>query len=623
MTLSIKAHTAWKLGLRNIGRVALYRLGLRTGVHPVLRIQADITGEEFFKPPRFSSNLAESLPRASERWRQCALYFGWKSIPVDSREPDWHANLFLGTRVERTDRPWHKIPDFDPAVGDIKTIWEPSRFEWLLPMAQRAVHGQVEEVARMNLWLADWTRVNPAYLGPNWKCGQEASIRVIHLAIAARLLGQDNQPRPDLLRLVRAHVARIYPTISYAMGQDNNHGTSEAAGLFIGGHWCHAHGVEEALTWARAGRRLLENRVRRLIGADGSFSQYSVNYHRLMLDTLSIAELWRRWHGLEPFSQEFYARARAAASWLYAMVNPEIGDAPNLGANDGARILPLVDTDYRDYRPSVQLAMALFYNTRAYAPAGAYDDHLAWLGMSVSDTPAPEPGSVQFDEGGYALLRRGPWLALLRYPRFRFRPSHCDVLHVDLWYGEDNLLRDGGTYSYNAADDWLAYFPGTVAHNTIQFDGRDQMPRLGRFLWGAWPKADRIEPLDVRDDSVSFGAAYRDWKGARHSRRVRLDDRGMVVQDEIAGFSERAVLRWRLKPDEWELNQEGANSETRVVVTCGPYSLQIQADVPIVRAEIMQGWESRYYLKKTPLPVLEVEVQSAGTLITKVIRHKE
>ena len=41
-------------------------------------------------------------------------------------------------------------------------------------------------------------------------------------------------------------------------------------------------------------------------------------------------------------------------------------------------------------------------------------------------------------------------MAMLRYPRFRYRPGHADALHLDLWLGDRNILRDGGTYSYNA-----------------------------------------------------------------------------------------------------------------------------------------------------------------------------
>lgn len=622
MSLALHAKTALRLGLSNIARVAVYRLGLRTGLHPVLRVQADIGGQRFFRALQGGKSEHITRPPASQRWRVDATFFGWRNMPLAGSTPDWHANPFHRTRVATPQKFWYEIPDFDSAVGDIKTIWEASRFEWLLPMAQRARLGDQGEIDRMNEWLADWCAHNPAYRGPNWKCGQEASIRVIHLAVAARLLGQDAEPEPDLLRLVYAHLLRVYPTISYAMGQDNNHGTSEAVGLFVGGHWCHASGIEEGLRWAEAGRKLLENRVRRLVEPDGSFSQYSVNYHRLMLDTLCVAELWRRWHGLEPFSQQFYERAKAAVNWLYAIVNAETGDAPNVGANDGARLLPLVDADYRDFRPSVQLAMALFQDQRAYTTPGLYDFHLAWLGVPVPERSARTPASSQFEHGGYAVLRRDRWFVLMRYPRFRFRPSQCDALHVDVWFEGDNLLRDGGTYSYNAEAVWQAYFPGTASHNTIQFDGREQMPRLGRFLWGAWLATDHIEPLRGDNESIIFGASYRDSKGARHSRRLRLDSRGLTVQDRIDGFSERAVLRWRLKPGDWEFQHKLDGNQHHVVVGCGLYTLEVRADVPLVRCELVQGWESRYYLQKTPLPVLEVEVRSPGTLTTEFTRRE-
>lgn len=623
MSLSIQTQTAWRLGIPNIARVFLYRVGLRTGLHPVVRLQANIGGSSFFEPITPSSSRESETPLVAPRlWDRDATYFGWKTLAVQDRPPDWHANPFVGSRASGSDRPWWQIPDFDPRVGDIKTVWEPSRFDWLLPMAQRARLGDERELGRLNEWLADWCAANPAYFGPNWKCGQEASIRVIHLALAARILGQEQRSQSDLLRLVEAHLQRIYPTISYAMGQDNNHGTSEAAGLFIGGHWSFANGAAVGQRWARAGRRLLENRVRRLIGRDGSFSQYSVNYHRLMLDTLCIVELWRRWHDLESFSPLFYERARAATHWLYSMVNAETGDAPNVGANDGARLLPLVDADYRDYRPTVQLAMALFLDRRAYTKAGLHDAHLHWLGVDLPDEVATDPESVRFDEGGYSLLREAPWFALLRYPRYRFRPGHCDALHLDLWHGTENVLRDGGTYSYNTEPSLEDYFPGTAAHNTVEFDGQDQMPRISRFLRGAWLQAHDVLPVQRDGERVAAGAAYRDWQGATHNRRVEMDAAGLVVTDQVAGFSERAVLRWRLSPGEWHLEAAVGGDSSRIRLVSEFYTLEVLSDVRVVRCELVEGWESRYYLQKTVLPVLEVEVHSGGTLVTTVRRRK-
>jgi len=164
------------------------------------------------------------------------------------------------------------------------------------------------------------------------------------------------------------------------------------------------------------------------------------------------------------------------------MVSSLNGDGPNLGANDGARLLQLTDTTYRDHRPSVQLAMALFAGQRAYAEEGPWNHALQWLGVPLPQALASQPGSQVADDGGFAILRRGAAMAMLRYPRFRFRPSQADALHLDLWLDGDNLLRDAGSYSYNTEPKWLNYFGGTASHNTVQFDERDQMPRLSRFF---------------------------------------------------------------------------------------------------------------------------------------------
>src|SRR5207237_687517 len=157
-----------------------------------------------------------------------------------------------------------------------------SRLDWAVSFAQQAAAGSGPALGRLNAWLADWTEHNPAYKGHNWKCAQEVSFRVMHLALASLVLGQTATPPAALVDLLVMHLARIEPTIAYARAQQNNHGTSESAALFIGGSWLARMGRPQGARWAEQGRRLLEDRVARLIAADGSFSQHSVNYHRLM-----------------------------------------------------------------------------------------------------------------------------------------------------------------------------------------------------------------------------------------------------------------------------------------------------------------------------------------------------
>ncbi len=609
-----KARTALALGLLNIAKVIIYRISLKLGWHPVRRLKATMPCGPFFQQVQETAVVA--APAVSSWDTQAMLFSRW-TFDLSAVPPDWLVNPFNRQRVGTVNHEWWQIPDFDPAVGDIKLVWEMSRFDWVLAFAQRASKGDSESLVRLNHWLADWCLHNPPYRGPNWKCGQEASIRIIHLAMASLILGQVRTATSGLRDLLQVHLKRIAATLQYAIAQDNNHGTSEAAALFIGGSWLAVHGSEEGKRWLLTGRRWLENRADRLIGNEGSFSQHSLNYHRMMLDTFCMVEVWRRHMGLKALSTRCNSRVLSAAKWLRQMVNPITGDGPNLGANDGARLLQLADSEYRDYRPSVQLAMALFAGQRAYSTSGSWDYTLDWLGVALPDEIAPLPCDFMADDGGFVVIRRGAAMVLLRYPRFRFRPSHADALHLDLWIGSNNVLRDAGTYSYNSGSEWISYFCGTESHNTVQFDERDQMPSLSRFLFGDWLKTEGLQQITDDGQVTHFSAGYSDRWNATHHRQIRLRDNNLTVIDNVHGFTKKAVLRWRLIPANWLIEQ----TEKGLHLTSDAhYSLRlsVSTSAPVERCEVVSGWESRHYLEKTPVQVLELEVRQSCTLTTEV-----
>ncbi len=601
--LATKVGTLLSLGIGNVWRVGLYRVGIKTGLHPVQRLVAGPATAPFFRPPQRPPPVQGV---AREDWRSgYGRVFGQTVVLARNAPPDWFCALDGGPCLNDK-RPWWNIRDFDPQVGDIKRIWEASRLDWAIPMAQRAALGDTGELGRLNNWLNNWSEQNPPYMGVNWKCGQEASIRVMHLVAAACILGQETTPESGLAALIRVHLRRIAPTLSYAIGQANNHGTSEAAALFIGGSFL---GGRSGARWSAAGRRLLENRARVLIAVDGTFSQYSTVYHRVMLDSYSFAEVWRRKRGHAPFSAQLARRLSAATGWMAQMTCPETGEPPNLGANDGAQILAFTRADTRDFRPSLQLASTLFRRTQIEAPDTATQS-LIWLGVAAVEKRAPFPGSVTLNDGGFHILRAGNATGYLRYPRFRFRPGQADALHLDLWADGRNLLRDAGTYSYNSTPEDLGYFSGTASHNTARFDGRDQMPRLGRFLFGKWLKAKDVSPVRKEASAVTAAAAYHDSFGARHHRRISLAPGVLIVRDTISGFRKQATIRWRLSPGDYLVSNQGVAGDG---ITLG-----VTSSMPIARIALVTGEESRYYLQKTTLPVLEVIFDQPGEVVTRI-----
>ncbi len=448
----------------------------------------------------------------------------------------WHAARLLGS------------PPLDPLAGaDIRPVWESQRWAGL-PREPEA-------------FCTAWMAANPPYSGTAWACGQEAAIRALHLALALP------RPMPGWARpVLAAHARRIAANPAYAMAQDNNHPISEAAGMLA----CGLLLGDSAM--ARRGASRLEHLVARLVAPDGAFAQPSPAYHRLMLEVLVAAEtLRRRWAG-PASSARLLARAGAATLWLRRLVCPHTGALPRIGHQDGAAFFATPD----DAGPGLAMAEALF---------------------GAAAAPAPELRSGGFRgwsmAGARAVLRTGP---------LRFRPAHADLLHLDLWDGPLNVLRDGGTGAYNPAPAnawWLDYFWSVRAHNTVQFDADEPMPRLSRFLHARWPATGRDSEADW----------VRDANGRRHSRAVRAEGgRNWLVDDELAGAYTQATLRWRLAPMPWCLLRDGAESAAARITITADAGLTITLE---------EGWESLAYGEVSPCPVLVARgaVRRFGTLI--------
>ncbi len=583
----IRLKTFIKLGVLNIANVAHYRLCKKIRYYQYrFPVGQSIRGPIFCKVP------------ASKDDRLYIDFFSYHKIAVSS-PPDWFFNPWTGTHYKTSNLHWSTIPDFIPELGDIKAVWELSRFDWLPKMAWQYKNGDKEALDIIECWLRDWCKSNPPNAGINWKCGQEAALRCLNLLTASLCIKESFfKPLPGFLKLLEIHLKRIIPTIRYAISQDNNHGISEAAALYTAGAYLAKFHTDkqrkaEANRWALIGKSWLEDRLKKLIMSDGSFSQHSVTYHRMVLDELSFVELFRQKMQLQRFSSCFYKKAAKATIWFHCMIDTSSGDTPNLGANDGAFLFNLSQTSYRDFFPSLQLAAMIFLQKKCdYSNSIHPLIELFHFNNFDSLSPLEQPSSVLMSHGGYACIRHQNGFAMLRLPIYKFRPSHADALHLDIWHNGTNWTRDSGTYSYNCKEKLLDYFPSTSAHSTVEFDGRDQMPRLGRFLYGSWLKPEYIE---WKNNFVS--SSYTDYLGAWHKRSVLWNSGRWIINDEISGFKHNAVLRWHLPARKWRLSKN--------FLKCQEATLKIESSSDM-EIRLIKMPESQYYMQKQYRPVLEV-----------------
>ena len=495
--------------------------------------------------------------------------------------PDrWTRNVLTGRSVDPIAH-WSRRTD--AGFDDIKGVWELSRFAWAHALVRAWLRDGADRHVEL-FWttLEDWLTRNPPNRGPNWMCGQEAAFRLIAVTFALQAF-RDHPATTDarltlVARLADATARRIGLHFDYALSQQNNHGIAEAIGLqtaatfwpdLVGSSAGYHRGMEALATQCAA-----------LIGPDGGFSQHSTNYHRLVLQLLTWAELVER-SVRDTLPETVRAKAIAATDFLATLMETD-GSVPRYGADDGANLFPLSGAGYDDFRPAVGAALALFKGERL--PSGPWDETALLLIGPMAESVAPSSrGEVDRPDAGVFTLSHPRGRLFFRAPTvFRTRPSHADQLHVSMRWDGEWIAEDPGTYSYNAPGGWDG-FAGSRFHNVVTVGDHDCMGRFGRFLWLPWT----VCQWRRQDDGLA--AEHRGFSGFKSRRRVLKAPNGFVIVDRISGLlGQRGefVLRWH--------GRSRAGLEQFTVACTAPSTEEYVTALP----DGGEGWHSTHYGSK-------------------------
>ena len=590
---------------------------LKTDTHSLLTAERSF----FFNPLRLplcdTAYHADILSKAGEILQNRFFYFFRNSYSLGDK-PDWFLNPVTGASA-RPDVHWCEIQDFDPRVGDIKFIWEPSRFAWSY-LLSRAYAVTRDEKYPQKFWelFEHWLDCNQPNTGPNYYCGQECSLRLMAL-IFAYFAFHDSPVSTDdrkikLLKAVAVHAERIDKNIQYAVSTRTNHSLTESTGLYTAGLLFPE--FKKARRWRRRGKRILVQETLKQIFKDGSYIQHSMNYHRLMLQTL----LWAIRLGelnSDTFLPVFAERVKKAVLFLYQMQDPATGRVPNYGSNDGALIFPLNTCDYLDYRPVIQSLYFLIYRKKLYEH-GPWDEDLLWFFGEKSinaSSAAIKHGTSEFKAGGYFTLRGDKSWGMIRCHSYKTRPGQFDALHLDVWWRGINIIRDSGSYMYNCEPPWKHYFSGTAAHNTVTVDGENQMTRGERFILYDWLQAGNAT-LKKEDNLICFSGAHFGYKrlggDITHFRSVALSDEfnAWIIIDDITGTgSHRLDLYWQLGGRFIHFKENSAICENDGIKTflCILSPADFTIDHYHGDEKIPAGFSSLYYGEREPASVLNVK----------------
>ena len=622
-----------QVGLTRAALFALYRLGLKTGHYGRVgsrRVETSgqLSTKLFSLPDR--DQLIQTLSEDGQR----ALLAQADEIVAGKFRMFGGEPVKLKLTFGQTLHHWAayetqkvSIPDSQFPIRDIKFIWEPARFGWAYILG-RAYHLNQNEAYAEAFWkyFEQFSGANPPNMGPHWMNGQEVSIRLMALVWAGQIFetaaASSVERRAHIADSIALHAVRIPPTLVYARAQNNNHLVTEAAGLYTAGLALPDH--PDAPKWRALGWRWLNWAFRHQISSYGEYIQHSTNYHRVMLQSA----LWVDAIKDVDWPRLTFQSLGRATHWLFSLLDPASGRTPNLGANDGALILPLAATPFNDFRPTVQAAARAFL--RFQMPGGVWDELSLWLGLDEHEK-AYGPNLYLADQP----RGRDSW-AYLRATQFPSRLGHMDQLHLDLWWRGLNVAQDAGTYLYNAEPPWDNPLVTSRVHNTVTIDGRDQMTRGGRFMTLDWFPAYSKSVVPIDESVLGQVTGYHNgYPGVHHERTVTVYvDECWIIEDKLISDEPHTYrLHWLLPDWEWkvenreqrvEISLNSPQGKVVLVLQTEPQLSNLHSLLSFIRAgkvvygerdaQPFEGWFSPTYGTKIPALSLAFEVQSEQTI---------
>lgn len=651
LLLAVKA--IQQLGLRPVGLLFIYRLGLASGFYRWT--EKGVDEENHLGGDVFRIQKIFTLP-PRETFLACLRKSDIERLRTEADEiVNGKVKLFGDDAVELKLKPEGQLSHWTAYEtgkikldGDIKITWEPARFGWAFILA-RAFYICKESKYAHAFWrlTASFLEANPPYKGPHWMSGQEVALRLIGLTYAAQVFASAEITVPKQItalgKVIAVHAKRILPTLVYARAQNNNHLLSEAAGLITAGLILPHH--PQANRWLWSGWKWFNYGLETQINDEGVYIQHSANYHRLMLqlalwvNLISQFQIQSSKKDFQKFelTDENLKRLDVATDWLLSLTDKKTGCCPNLGPNDGSYIQPLTVCPIDDYRPVLQASSMIFGGK--ILPVfgnGAWDEMGVWYGAKAPELEKQKPERKPKEGKTPHILRNktsDSW-GYLRIANFGSRPGHADQLHFDLWRQGLNITQDAGTFSYNSDPPWDNTLAKSEVHNTVTVNRNDQMMRAGKFLWLDWAQARVLNLAQEENGYLAQISAEQDGyknMGIIHRRSVSArTDGSWYIEDELmpsnsipqTGAKYSFRLHWLLcnAPWEWEIGT------LTLFTKKGICTVEIHADKPEIQFQLVRGgellvgegeisptwgWVSLTYGKKEPALSLSATVTSS------------
>jgi hypothetical protein len=425
-------------------------------------------------------------------------------------------------------------------IGDVRFTWEINRHQFFPMMAQQYISTKDKKVIeQLKFHFYDWISENPFLKGVNWSSPMEIAIRSYQWLLTLSILKDVEDEEiflNDLLNSIVNSIQYVMKNLSL-YSSANNHLIVEVAISSIVGY------IVDPIykqNWFISGYDMLNKQLNIQVHEDGVNKEQAIHYHTFVLEMILHYNSFMKKINRDSIHDEIvYKMAKFLGN---LMVDGHISE---FGDSDDAKIIHLEEVDY--YKYVLILASEYFnkkfmnYNTTSLQVKSLYSRNI-----DIEKRLIQYNDLNVYNNGGYVVTKSKDFSFIFDSGPLGFGSiaahGHADALNLVLYYKNNQIFVDSGTYIYNIKKYWRDYFRKTENHNTLTYNGQDQSQIEGPFLWSRKANSELIDA--GKSDSIIYMKGSHDgFKPYIHERSITyLIDMDIIIITDT--FSDSAHINY-------------------------------------------------------------------------------
>ena len=585
---------------------------LRKNLQPVLLAH----DSDPFQRILTDTELKESILTAAEHVMrdEFRLLHRYRSVKPD---PDghypWSSDFFSGSRYPIKYKDYYTsvvLEEHKKHGEDLKGPWELSRLQFAVaPALAWRLTGKAEYAEKTIGLLRDWICVNVPDEGPNWKCAMESGIRAVNMMLAFQLIlsyaDLTDEFCLQFAESMQEHLRSILWNLENYAGRTYNHYLGDIIGILV---------ITASCSFLRNASRLyskyrdeFEKEIQRQVLPDGGSFEGSTCYHGLAGEIFALAAVIVENCG-ERFSEAYYDRLRLMRDFADTLAKPGSGDQPQIGDNDGGRIIEICPHRPLDYSWFLNLAGKL--TGGYYADSSSGNLLSMMLGEAETRPGRPPEGGFTFPDFGLCGYRGAGLYVLLNATEAQKLGlgghTHNDKLSVEINYRGEDFVVDPGSGVYTSDMAIHTKLRSVYAHSTVIVGGAEQnLGQVEGFFGNSHEtRCGRCAAEKTESGWKLHGSAETAHGGEsfRHRRTVEIEAKRVLISDEIEAVAPLGLqINFVLAP-KTEIKMKNDTAELRH----GDASLRMKAPG---RWETEAGLYSPTYGNTEPCRILFCRLQ--------------